>query len=111
MVAHQSIIFRRSFQLSCLVNASNFCDHDPVQDLFVRSDSDLMSSPLFSKLLHVLSLGRRGRPRNSSALPLLDENNLPGAEDWMLTRPAFGREIEGYASVCSATNGKRLTFT
>ena len=26
----------------------------------------------------------------------------------MLTRPAFGREIEGYASVCSASNGQTL---
>jgi hypothetical protein len=67
-----------------------------------------MRSPLFSKLLRVLSPGRRAGARNSSAHPLLDENNLAGAEDWMLTRPAFGREIEGYASVCSASNGQTL---
>jgi len=36
------------------------------------------------------------------------ENNLPGSEDWQLTRPASGREIEGYASVCSATRGQTV---
>ena len=58
-----------------------------------------MRAPLFSKLLRVLS-GRR-----ASANPLLDENSLPGTDDWILTRPALGREIEGYASVCSASRG------
>ena len=61
--------------------------------------NDLMRAPFFSKLLRVLS-GRR-----ASANPLLDENNLPGTDDWILTRPALGREIEGYASVCSASRG------
>ena len=61
-----------------------------------------MRAPFFSKLLHVLS-GRSG-PAN----PLLDENNLPGTEDWVLTRPAVGREIEGYASVCSASRGQTI---
>jgi len=28
----------------------------------------------------------------------------------MLTRPAFGREIEGYASVCSASSGQTVEF-
>ena len=64
---------------------------------------DLMRAPLFPKLRRVLSFGR-----NASANPLLDENNLPGAEDWMLTRPALGREIEGYASVCSVSRGQTL---
>ena len=59
-----------------------------------------MRAPLFSRLLGVLSSGRR-----RSANPLLDENNLPGTDDWILTRPALGREIEGYASVCSASRG------
>ena len=59
-----------------------------------------MPAPLFSRLLGVLSSGRR-----RSANPLLDENNLPGTDDWILTRPALGREIEGYASVCSASRG------
>jgi hypothetical protein len=40
----------------------------------------------------------------------VEENNLPGAEDWMLTKPAFGREIEGYASVCSAASGQTVEF-
>jgi hypothetical protein len=41
---------------------------------------------------------------------VLEENGLPGAEDWMLSRPAFGREIEGYASLCSASSGQTLEF-
>jgi hypothetical protein len=61
-----------------------------------------MRAPPFSKLLRVLS------GRSASVNPLLDENNLPGTEDWVLTRPAFGREIEGYASVCSASRGQTI---
>ena len=61
-----------------------------------------MRAPLFSKLLGVLS-GRR-----PSASALLHENALPGTEDWVLTKPAFKREIEGYASVCSVSRGGTL---
>jgi hypothetical protein len=61
-----------------------------------------MRAPLFSKLRRVLS------GRSASANPLVDENNRPGAEDWRLTRPAFGREIEGYALVCSASRGQTI---
>jgi hypothetical protein len=68
-----------------------------------------MRSPFFSKLLHLLS-SSRGAALTSSANPLLDENNLPGAEDWILSRPAFGREIEGYASVCGASSGQAIEF-
>ncbi len=61
-------------------------------------------------MLHVLSSGL-GRPaRVSSANPLLEENSLPGVKDWMLTRPAFEREIEGYASVCSASRGETIAL-
>jgi hypothetical protein len=67
-----------------------------------------MRAPFFSKLLHVLSRGGEGRVRTSFANPLLDENSLSGAEDWMLTKPALGREIEGYASVCSASRGQAI---
>jgi hypothetical protein len=52
---------------------------------------------------------------NAFANPLVEENNLPGAEDWMLTRPALGREIEGYASkgyasICSASSGQTVAL-
>ena len=67
-----------------------------------------MRPPFFSKLLHRISSGRGTPARNSSANALVDENRLPGAEDWKLTRPALGREIEGYASVCSASSGQTL---
>jgi hypothetical protein len=67
-----------------------------------------MRAPFFSKLLHALSSGRGAPARSSSANPLLEENGLAGADDWMLTRPALGREIEGYASVCSASSGQTL---
>jgi hypothetical protein len=49
--------------------------------------SDLMRSPLFSMFLRVLSLGRK-----DSAYPPIAENNLPGAEEWQLTRLASERE-------------------
>ena len=68
-----------------------------------------MRPPFFSKLLQVLSPSRRG-PALSSSNPILEENSLPGAEDWGLTRPAFDREIEGYASLCSASSGQTLEF-
>ena len=62
-----------------------------------------MRLPLFPKLWGFRSLGR-----GASVSPLRDENNLPGAEDWALTRPALGREIEGYASACSVSRGHAL---
>ena len=65
-----------------------------------------MRAPFFSKLLHILSSSGRTPARASS--PLIAENNLTGAEDWRLTRPASGREIEGYASVCSAPRGQTI---
>jgi hypothetical protein len=68
----------------------------------------LMRVPFFSKYLRVLASGRGGPARTSAANPLLEENDLPGTDDWMLTRPAFGREIEGYASVCSASGGQTV---
>jgi hypothetical protein len=45
-----------------------------------------------------------------SSNSLLEENRLPGTEDWMLTRPALGREIEGYASACSVSRNQKLEF-
>jgi hypothetical protein len=69
---------------------------------------DVMRAPFLSKLLQVLSPGRRAPARTSPANSLVDENNLPGDERWTLTRPALGREIEGYASACSASSGQTL---
>jgi hypothetical protein len=68
----------------------------------------MMRGPLFSKLLRVLSWRSAASAKMASANPLLNENNLAGAEDWMLTRPAFEREIEGYLSGCSASGGQTL---
>jgi hypothetical protein len=65
-----------------------------------------MRAPFFSKLLRILSSNGRSAARASH--PLTAENNLPGDEDWRLTRPASRREIEGYASVCSASRGQTL---
>lgn len=42
--------------------------------------------------------------------PIFYENLLAGTEDWKLTKPALGREIEGYASVCSASAGQTIEF-
>jgi hypothetical protein len=67
-----------------------------------------MRAPFFSKLLRVLSSG--GRTAAGASNPLIAENSLPGTEDWMLTKPALGREIEGYASVCSASSGQTIEF-
>jgi hypothetical protein len=78
---------------SSLLNLSDFVHDHP------------MRAPFFSKLLHLLSSG--GRTSRASN-PLTAENNLAGAEDWMLTRPASAREIEGYASVSSASRGQTI---
>ena len=67
-----------------------------------------MRTPYFSKLLQLLSRGRGAPARTASANPLVEENNLFGSKDWILTRPAFGREIEGYASACSASRGQTV---
>lgn len=37
--------------------------------------------------------------------PVVAENARPGDADWALTRPALGRQIEGYASACSVAAG------
>jgi len=40
--------------------------------------------------------------------PIHMENQKPGTTDWVLTRPALHREIEGYASLTSVNRGDRL---
>jgi len=52
----------------------------------------------------------KARPLEWPDNPLLEENSLPGDEDWVLTKPALGREIEGYNSVCSASSGQTIEF-
>src|SRR4051794_3823633 len=39
-----------------------------------------------------------------------DENALPGTTSWQLTNPATNREIEGYASVTSVNQGKKISL-
>ena len=41
---------------------------------------------------------------------MASDNPLPGAEYWMLTKPALRREIAGYAPVCSALSGQTIEF-
>lgn len=40
--------------------------------------------------------------------PIYMENQKPGTTDWILTRPALHREIEGYASLTSVNRGAAL---
>ena len=40
--------------------------------------------------------------------PIHVENRKPGTTEWMLTRPALHREIEGYASLASVNRGDEL---
>ena len=40
--------------------------------------------------------------------PIQVENRKPGTTDWILTRPALHREIEGYASLTSVNRGDEL---
>lgn len=42
--------------------------------------------------------------------PVAAENQRPGSADWLLTRPALGREIEGYASATSVDRGGAIQF-
>lgn len=65
-----------------------------------------MRAPFFSKLFHIFS--SRDTPPARASNRLIAENNLPGDEEWRLTRPAARREIEGYASVCSASRGQTI---
>ncbi len=42
--------------------------------------------------------------------PVAAENTRPGTPDWMLTRPARAREIEGYASATSVARGQTIAL-
>lgn len=42
--------------------------------------------------------------------PIVFENLRRGTKRWKLTRPALWREIEGYASLCSASAGETIEF-
>ncbi|MDP3598857.1 MAG: hypothetical protein Q8S75_17870, partial [Nitrospirota bacterium] len=42
--------------------------------------------------------------------PIQLENRKPGTTDWVLTRPALHREIEGFASLTSVNRGDKLAF-
>ncbi|WP_298480599.1 N,N-dimethylformamidase beta subunit family domain-containing protein [uncultured Maribacter sp.] len=41
---------------------------------------------------------------------ILQENSLPGTEEWKLTNPATNREIEGYASKTSVNSGEKINI-
>ena len=45
---------------------------------------------------------------DTSLSPIHVENRKPGTTEWVLTRPALHREIEGYASLTSVNRGDRL---
>src|SRR3954452_2268249 len=47
-------------------------------------------------------------PAKPIETPVRVENRLPGSSDFQLLRPAYGREVEGYASTTSAGLGETI---
>ena len=62
----------------------------------------LMAGPIASPSLQA----------DSGCNPIVIENQLPGTEDWQLTKPAndINHQIKGYASSTSVNNGDTLDF-
>jgi hypothetical protein len=42
--------------------------------------------------------------------PIQLENELPGSPDWILSKPAIGREVEGYMSRTSVNRGENISL-